>query len=112
MSDQYLLEKRNTLRAGVVGLGMIGGGVAISLARRGRIPAVYDIRNDAADELEGVPTSLTSPANVGRASDVVMVAVVNAEQVLDVVCGPEGLLAGTHGNLIIVLLSTVALSVV
>jgi phosphoglycerate dehydrogenase-like enzyme len=52
--------------AGVVGLGMIGGGVAVSLAASGRTPLVYDIRPDAADKLAGVPTPLSSPADVAR----------------------------------------------
>src|SRR5688572_28797817 len=93
--DAHQLEREsNTPRAGVVGLGMIGGGVAVSLVRRGRIPAVYDIRSGAADSLAGVPHPLRSPAEVAKASDVVMVAVVNAAQALDVICGPDGLLEG------------------
>ncbi|GGL11676.1 NAD(P)-binding domain-containing protein [Nocardia jinanensis] len=100
------------LRAGVVGLGMIGGGVAVSLARSGRIPAVYDIRPDAADALTGVPAPFDSPAQVARESDVVMVAVVDADQARAVIAGPDGVLAGAPPGLIVVLLSTVALPVV
>jgi len=63
------------LRAGVVGLGMIGGGVAVSLANSGRpAAAVYDVRPEAADGLEGVPAPVGSPAAVAKASDVVLVA--------------------------------------
>src|ERR1700761_1363740 len=43
------------LVAGVVGLGMIGGGVAVSLARSGRTPVVHDVRPEASDGLDGVP---------------------------------------------------------
>jgi 3-hydroxyisobutyrate dehydrogenase-like beta-hydroxyacid dehydrogenase len=99
-------------RAGVIGLGMIGGGVAVSLARSGRIPAVYDIRPDAADALAGVPAPLGSPAEVARASDVVLVAVVDADQARTVLSGPDGVLAGAHPGLVVVLLSTVAVPVV
>jgi 3-hydroxyisobutyrate dehydrogenase-like beta-hydroxyacid dehydrogenase len=42
-------------RVGVIGLGEIGGGVAVSMARRGRVPSVFDVRRDAAADLEGVP---------------------------------------------------------
>jgi len=102
----------NELRAGVVGLGMIGGGVAVSLARRGRTPAVYDIRPNAADTLPDVEKPLDSPADVARASDVVMIAVVDADQARAVITGPDGVLAGAHPGLTLVLLSTVALPVV
>lgn len=99
-------------RAGVVGLGMIGGGVAVSMARRGRVPAVYDIRADAAAGLAGVPDPLGSPAEVARNSDIVMVGVVNAEQAREVIGGRDGLLSAAHPGLVVVLLSTVALPVV
>jgi 3-hydroxyisobutyrate dehydrogenase-like beta-hydroxyacid dehydrogenase len=93
---------------GVIGLGMIGGGVAVSLAGRGRVPAVYDLRGDAAGELAGVPDVLPSPAEVARGSDVVLIAVVDAVQVREVLSGPDGVLAGAHPGLIVVVLSTVA----
>lgn len=100
------------LRAGVVGLGMIGGGVAVSLARRGRTPVVHDIRPDASSHLAGVPQLLGSPAEVARSSDVVMVAVVTADQAREVIGGRDGLLSAARPGLVIVLQSTVALPVV
>uniref|UniRef100_A0AAU2VLU1 NAD(P)-binding domain-containing protein n=1 Tax=Streptomyces sp. NBC_00008 TaxID=2903610 RepID=A0AAU2VLU1_9ACTN len=102
----------DTLRAGVIGLGMIGGGVAVSLARSGRVPAVHDVRPDAAADLAGVPDPLGSPAEVARASDVVMVAVVDAGQAREVIGGDNGLLRAARPGLTIVLLATVALPVV
>nr|WP_145492655.1 MULTISPECIES: NAD(P)-binding domain-containing protein [Streptomyces] len=106
------MTDRHTPRAGVVGLGMIGGGVAVSLARSGRVPAVYDIRPDASADLAGVPGPLDSPAQVAEASDIVMVAVVNADQAREVIGGEKGLLSAAHPGLTIVLLATVALPVV
>jgi 3-hydroxyisobutyrate dehydrogenase-like beta-hydroxyacid dehydrogenase len=105
-------KSTETPRAGVVGLGMIGGGVAVSLARRGRIPAVHDIRPDAVKNLAGVPEQLSSAAEVARASDVVLVAVVDADQARTVLAGENGLLAGARPGLIVALLSTVAVPVV
>ncbi|MCV7290732.1 NAD-binding protein [Mycolicibacterium wolinskyi] len=99
---------RRAPRAGVIGLGMIGGGVAVSLARSGRTPLVYDIRPEAAADLDGVPATEASPAEVARESDVVLIAVVDADQVRAVLNGSDGLLAGAHPGLIVVLLSTVA----
>ncbi|MCW2511146.1 MAG: hypothetical protein JWR11_188 [Mycobacterium sp.] len=99
-------------RAGVIGLGMIGGGAAVTLVQNGRPPAVYDIRPDAADALAGVPAPVASPALVARDSDVVLVAVVDADQARQVLSGDDGVLAAAHPDLIVVLLSTVAVPVV
>jgi 3-hydroxyisobutyrate dehydrogenase-like beta-hydroxyacid dehydrogenase len=100
------------LRAGVIGLGMIGGAVAASLARNGRTPVVYDVRPDAADRLSGVPGPTQSPAAVARDSDVVLLAVVDADQARQVLTADDGVLAAAHPGLIVVLLSTVAVPVV
>ncbi|MFJ1647737.1 NAD(P)-binding domain-containing protein [Streptomyces sp. NPDC088258] len=106
------MSGRSELRAGVVGLGMIGGGVAVSLARSGRVPAVHDIRPDASAGLAGVPDPLGSPAEVAEAADVVMVAVVDADQAREVIGGENGLLSAARPGLTVVLLATVALPVV
>lgn len=99
------------VRAGVIGLGQIGSGVAVSMARRGRVPGVFDVRPDATAGLEGVPAQLDSVAEVTRGSDVVLIAVVNAEQARDVLVGSGGLLAAAEPGLIVVLLSTVSITV-
>ncbi|WP_236981583.1 MULTISPECIES: NAD(P)-dependent oxidoreductase [Mycobacterium] len=101
---------RTPVRAGVIGLGEIGGGVAVSMARRGRVPSVYDVRPDAAADLEGVLTQLDSVADVTRNSDVVLIAVVTADQARDVLVGSGGLLAAAEPGLIVVLLSTVSIA--
>lgn len=97
------------LKAGVIGLGMIGGGVAICLARAGSLSAVFDVRPDAADNLEGVPACVSTPAELGAQCDVIIIAVVNADQVRGVLNGETGLLAGTKSGDIIVLQSTLSL---
>ncbi|MEW1689426.1 NAD(P)-binding domain-containing protein [Streptomyces sp. NPDC091265] len=106
------MKNESAARAGVIGLGMIGGGVAVSLARSGRVPAVFDIRPDAAGPLPGVPDVLASPAEVAATSDVVMVAVVDADQARRTIAGADGLLSSARPGSTVVLLSTVALPVV
>jgi len=101
--------KARKLRAGVIGLGMIGGGIAVSLAKSGMVPTVYDIRKDAAETLEGVPSCVSSPLEVARQSDVVMVCVVNDAQAYAVLEGDQGLLAGAHDNLTVCMISTMSL---
>jgi 3-hydroxyisobutyrate dehydrogenase len=98
------------LKAGVVGLGTIGGGVAICLARAGLLEAVYDIRPNAAEKLEDVRPVVGSPAELARRCDIALIAVVDAAQVREVLTGPHGLLAGKTHGLTVGLLSTVSLS--
>lgn len=94
-------------RGGVIGLGEIGSGVALCLARAGLLAAVYDIRADAAEGLAGVPSPAASPAEVARAGDVVIVAVVDAAQTIAVLSGPDGVLAAARPGLSVVLVATV-----
>lgn len=102
------MDSTTELRAGVVGLGMIGGGVATSLARSGRRPVVYDVRPEAAD-LPGDPDLATSAGDLASRCDVVLVAVVTADQARTVIS--EVVTGGRRGS-VVVLLSTVELDVV
>jgi 3-hydroxyisobutyrate dehydrogenase-like beta-hydroxyacid dehydrogenase len=105
-------ENSEAQRAGVIGLGMIGSGVAISMINSGRAPLVYDIRREVAEGIEGVAGIASSSAEVAANSDVVMVAVLDAPQARDVLGGPGGILEGASAGLIVVLLSTVEVAVV
>lgn len=107
-----MFKEGGMLKAGVVGLGQMGGGAAVCLARAGRPLSVYDINPQAALKWEGgdlVPPVAASCAEVARNSDVVIVLVVDAKQVWSVLNGPEGLLDGAHPGLVVVVGSTIAL---
>jgi 3-hydroxyisobutyrate dehydrogenase len=95
--------------AGVIGLGAIGGGVAVCLARSGHLAAVYDIRPEIVNDLDGVPPVVASPLELARKVDVVLIAVVSAKQAIDVLSGPNGVLAAARPGLNVVLLATVSL---
>ncbi len=103
------MKNEKELKAGVVGLGLIGGGIATSLVNSGRIPAVFDIIPDAYKKHANVPAQLGSCADVAEKSDVIMVAVFNAEQVKEVLTGENGLLSRSHEGMVVVLLSTVTM---
>jgi len=105
-------ETAGELRAGVVGLGMIGAAVATNLAAAGFSPTVFDVREDAYTQVPGVESQAKTPLEVAEASDVVLIAVVNAEQARDVLIGENGLLTGEVRGLTIVLLSTVSVPAV
>jgi 3-hydroxyisobutyrate dehydrogenase len=95
--------------AGVIGLGVIGSGVAICLARSGHLAAVYDVRPESAADLPGVPEVVASPAELAKVADVVLIAVVSAQQTIDVLSGPNGVLSQARPGLNVVLLATVSL---
>lgn len=100
------------LRAGVVGLGAMGGGAAVCLARTERPLSVYDVNPEAVLKWDGgdkVPAIEKNCAEVARKSDVIIVLVVTAEQVWAVLNGPEGLLAAAHPGMVIVIGSTISL---
>ena len=71
----------NEKKAGVIGLGRIGGGVAVSLTKSGRIPVCYDVVEDAyakwAPHLTGQAKSLKELGDC----DVVMIAVLTQSSV-------------------------------
>lgn len=99
----------HTTRVGIVGLGHIGGGVATSLIRTGMVPtAVFDVRPDASKSIEGCPSIATSAADVAQQCDLVILAVVTAEQAAEALFGTDGIASQHPDGLIVVLLSTIA----
>ena len=80
------------VRAGVVGLGMMGGGIAATLDRAGMLAGVHDARRDV---LDGRPELsdrwADTPAALAERADVVFVVVIDMPQVEQVVLGPGGL---------------------
>jgi 3-hydroxyisobutyrate dehydrogenase-like beta-hydroxyacid dehydrogenase len=98
-------------RAGIIGLGAIGGGIASALEKRGHVAVVYDIRDEAVARFPLAET-VDSPRQVAEKVDLVLIAVVSAEQARDVLMGEDGVLAGAHAGLVVAILSTVSVAVV
>jgi len=78
---------------GVIGLGAIGDGVATSVHAAGLPLVVCDVRTEATDRHADHAIVAASPADVARAADIVVVAVVNDDQVHAVLSGPDGAFA-------------------
>ena len=95
---------------GVIGLGGIGGGVAQCLQRAGQLAAIFDVRAEAADKIPGAPAMSACPRDLAAASDCVLIAVLNGEQTLAVLSGPDGVLAAGKPGQTVILLSTIAMS--
>ena len=82
------------MRAGVVGLGDMGSGLAKNLIKNGILTTGIDLSNlrmDAFVQMGGTPAA--SIAEVGKNSDAVFVMVMNGEQAKYVVLGRNGLAA-------------------
>jgi 3-hydroxyisobutyrate dehydrogenase len=104
-------------RVGVIGLGDIGKGVADAVVRAGREQgahlelAVCDLRAEVTAAFEESSHVAASPAELGAASDVVVVAVVDDRQVLTVLAGTDttdGALGSMAAGSTVVVLSTVS----
>ena len=102
------MTKQEKLRAGVVGLGMIGGGIAESLITSGYLPAVYDVRRESMEPFAGRARLASSAKEVAALSEVVMICVVNAAQAESVLTGGDGVLSAGKRGLIVCLVSTVS----
>lgn len=97
------------MRAGVIGIGAMGMGVAKRLLARGYAVHVRDIRREAEDEARAAgATVCASPAEVARACPVVVTLVVDAAQTEEVVFGRHGVAEGMAPGGVLVMSSTVS----
>ena len=80
------------MRAGVIGLGDMGSGLAKNLIKNGILTTGFDLSNlrmEAFVQIGGTPAA--SIAEVGNNSDAVFVMVMNGEQAKSVILGENGL---------------------
>ncbi|HZP94665.1 MAG TPA: L-threonate dehydrogenase [Burkholderiales bacterium] len=96
-------------RVGVIGLGSMGMGVACTLARKGFETHAFDVRPEVLKAFvnEG-GVAHESPAEVGRAADVIVVLVVNADQTSAALFGKDGAAAALAKGSVVVASATVA----
>jgi 3-hydroxyisobutyrate dehydrogenase len=95
-------------KAGLVGLGAMGAGIAATLRDRGYAMHVCDARPGAAVRFaEKGGVAWASPAQVAAACDVVISVVVNAQQTEDVLFGEGGAAAAMQPGSVFVMCSTV-----
>lgn len=102
-----------TMRVGVIGLGAMGGPMARRILAGSGAVTVYDVDRAAVDALaaEGA-TAAATPAEVGRASDLVITMLPHPDVFRQVVSGPDGLAAGLAAGAILVDMSTNGLAAV
>lgn len=95
---------------GVVGLGAIGGGIATSWLASGGELVVCDVAPAATERFAGQARVAATPAELAGAAGVVVVAVVDEDQVHDVLTGPDGLLVVAGPGTTVVVVSTISTS--
>ena len=96
------------MRVGVIGLGDMGSGLALNLIKAGHDVSGRDLKADrmAAFEAMGGSPAKTA-AEVGAASDAVFVMVMNGDEAMAVIAGPDGLTSGMAAGGVILLSATV-----
>jgi 3-hydroxyisobutyrate dehydrogenase-like beta-hydroxyacid dehydrogenase len=97
-------------RIGFLGLGIMGSRMAANVARAGYPLTVWTHTDGKAQRWaqEHNATAAATPAEVARASDVVVSMVVDGAQVESLLCGEHGVLEGAHEGLLCVDCSTIA----
>jgi 3-hydroxyisobutyrate dehydrogenase len=96
-------------KIGVIGLGAMGLGVARSLLRAGFAVHACDVRADVLQRFaaEG-GVACATPAEMGRACEVIITLVVNADQTETVLFGEHGAVAAMRPGSVIISSATVA----
>ena len=98
-----------SLRVGVCGLGIMGGGFAANLVKNGFQVTGYDPSPARARKFKSAGgTVAKSNAEVARKSDVVITSVATAAVLDEVVQGKTGLVSGAKKGLVVLEASTVA----
>jgi 3-hydroxyisobutyrate dehydrogenase len=96
-----------TVRAGFIGLGSQGAGMAERLVDQGLPTTLWARRPASLEPFAGRATVVAEPIELGRAADVVGICVTDADAVRSVVLGPRGVLAGMAGGSVLAVHSTI-----
>jgi putative dehydrogenase len=97
------------MKVAVIGLGTMGMGAALNLARKGHRVTGCDLRETARAELTAAgAAAVASSAALPADTEAVVVFVVNAAQTDDVLFGPQGCLATLTKGAVVLCCATIA----
>ena len=100
-----VLQKR---RIGYIGLGLMGGGMATHLVKRGYPVTVFDARPEAIESvMEFGAERGGSPREVAEVSDVVITSLPNPSIVEAVALGADGIVEGLRPGMVYIDMSTI-----
>jgi 3-hydroxyisobutyrate dehydrogenase-like beta-hydroxyacid dehydrogenase len=95
-------------RVGVIGLGLMGAGIAKNLLEKGYSLTVLDLDPKAVDRLTALgATAAATPRQVSEKSELVITVVPDGPQVQEVILGPDGGLSGAKPGTIFMDCSTI-----
>ncbi len=97
------------MKVGIIGVGLMGHGIARNVMLRGGFDLAYFIHpgNQPTDELDGLgATAFDSLTELAAASDVVILCVTGSPQVEAILTGSEGVIAGLKPGAVVVDCST------
>ena len=94
-------------RAGFIGLGSQGAGMAQRIIEQGVPTTLWARRAASIEPFTGTASVAADPAELGRASDVVGICVTDGAAVRDVTLGPRGVVAGMAAGSVLALHSTI-----
>ena len=102
------LNKPKT-RAGIIGLGAMGGGMAKSLLHAGFAVCGYDVNPQAVERLvQAGGTAASTPASAAANADVLVLMVLNSEQADQALFGENGAAPSLASGALVMLCSTVS----
>lgn len=95
------------MRIGFIGLGNMGGPMALNLIKAGHTLVVYDVRRESAKpHLDAGATWADGPKDVARAGELILTSLPGPAEVEAVALGPNGILEGAQPGSIYADLST------
>ena len=98
----------SSIRVGFIGMGNIGMPMARSIAKKGLPVTVYDLREEAVEEMKSLgATAAGSCREVAEASDAVISMVRDIPQTDEVIFGKDGVWEGIKEGSIIIISSTI-----
>jgi 3-hydroxyisobutyrate dehydrogenase-like beta-hydroxyacid dehydrogenase len=91
------------LRVGFIGLGQMGEGMAINVAKAGFDLTVYDLGKDQMNKLVSYGASTTvSPKELAKKCDWILLSLPGTKEVKSVIFENDGIVGGLHEGLVII----------
>jgi 3-hydroxyisobutyrate dehydrogenase-like beta-hydroxyacid dehydrogenase len=96
------------VKVGFIGLGVMGGPMALNILKGGHELTVFDLSREAVERLMRAGAKAAgSPREVGAASEVVVTMLPEPQHVEEVVLGADGVAAGLQPNGVVIDMSTI-----